>query len=100
VQSISLAYLAGLMADVSKLTLIVLVTVVALFLSDVIVSSFLPSLLAHGAQLKSIFLIFLYASPNGLFIALPVALLIGVYIVVLRRREQNEFQVLQGLGGV
>lgn len=95
---VSLHYLAGLSADVGKTVLIVLLTIEALFLSDVIVSRVLPQLLAHDAGVGTIALIVLYSVPNGLFIALPTALLIGVYIVVLRRREGQEFQVFAGFG--
>lgn len=95
---VSLHYLTSLSADVGKTVLIVLLTIDALFLSDVIVSRVLPELLAHGARIGTISLVVLYAVPNGLFIALPTALLIGVYIVVLRRREEQEFKIFAGFG--
>jgi lipopolysaccharide export LptBFGC system permease protein LptF len=85
-------------ADVGKTVLIVLLTIEALFLSDVIVGRVLPQLLVHDAGVGTIALIVLYSVPNGLFIALPTALLIGVYIVVLRRREGQEFQIFAGFG--
>ncbi len=95
---VSLGYLASLSADIFKITLIVLVTIEALFLSDVIVSRVLPELLSLGAGIGSIALIVLFSVPNGLFIALPTALLVGVYIVVLRRRENQEFKIFAGFG--
>jgi lipopolysaccharide export LptBFGC system permease protein LptF len=95
---VSLGHLAGLSADIFKITLIVLVTIEALFLSDVIVSRVLPELLSLGAGIGSIALVVLYSVPNGLFIALPTALLVGVYIVVLRRRENQEFKIFAGFG--
>ena len=95
---VSLRYMANLAFDVSKFTLIVLVTIVTLFLSDVIVSGILPTLLAHGTGISTISLIVLYSVPNGLFIALPTALLIGVYIVFLRRREEQVFKISAGFG--
>ena len=95
---VSLLYLANLSADIGKITLIVLITIEGLFVSDIIVSRVLPELLAHGSGISTIALIVLYAAPNGLFIALPTALLIGVYIVVLRRREDQEFKIFAGMG--
>ncbi|MHA7776917.1 LptF/LptG family permease [Roseibium sp. M-1] len=95
---VSLGYLATLSADILKITAIVLITIEALFLSDVIVSRVLPELLALGTGIGSICLIVLYSVPNGLFIALPTALLIGVYFVVLRRRESQEFKIFAGFG--
>jgi lipopolysaccharide export LptBFGC system permease protein LptF len=95
---VSLHYLSRLSTDIGKVTLVVLITIETLFLSDVIVSRVLPELLAHGAGISTIALIVLYSAPSGLFIALPTALLIGVYIVILRRREDQEFKIFAGLG--
>lgn len=95
---VSLGYLANLSGDIVKITAIVLITIEAVFLSDVILSRVLAELLALSAGIDSIALVVLYSVPNGLFIALPTALLIGVYIVVLRRRENQEFKVFAGFG--
>lgn len=95
---VSLQYLANLSVDVLKITLIVLITIEALFVSDVIVSRVLPEMLAFGSQLSTIGMVVIYAAPNGMFIALPAALLIGVYTVVLRRREEHAFKIFAGMG--
>jgi len=95
---VSLRYLASLSADIFKIAAIVLITIEALFLSDVIVSRVLPELLSLDAGIANIALVVLYSVPNGLFIALPTALLVGVYIVVLRRRENQEFKIFAGFG--
>ncbi len=84
--------------EIGKAVLIVLGTIEAVFLCDVIVSRFMPELMALGASIPTIALVVAYSIPNGLFIALPTALLIGVYITVLRRREKNEFGVFAGFG--
>ncbi|WP_422370345.1 LptF/LptG family permease [Hoeflea sp.] len=97
-RSVSNRYLKGLAAEIGKIALIVLATIEAVFLCDVIVSRFMPELMALGAGVPVIALVVAYSVPNGLFIALPTALLIAVYIVVLRRRENNEFGVFAGLG--
>lgn len=97
-RSVSNRYLTGLAAEIGKIALIVLATIEAVFLCDIIVSRFMPELMALGASLPVIALVVVYSIPNGLFIALPTALLIAVYVVVLRRRENNEFGVFAGLG--
>lgn len=95
---ISAGYLTNLSADIFKFTAIVLVTIEAVYLSNVILSRVLAELLALNAGARSIALVVLYSIPNGLFIALPTALLIAVYIVVLRRRENQEFKIFAGFG--
>ncbi|MEQ8737052.1 MAG: LptF/LptG family permease, partial [Hoeflea sp.] len=97
-RSVSNRSLTGLAAELGKIALIVLATIEAVFLCDIIVSRFMPELMALGASLPVIALVVVYSIPNGLFIALPTALLIAVYVVVLRRRENNEFGVFAGLG--
>lgn len=77
---------------------VVLVAVDAIFLSDIIVSLVLPELLAIDATAFTILKVILFATPRGLYIALPTAILIGVYLVLLRRREDQEFIVSAGFG--
>lgn len=95
---VSIRYLTDIATEIGKAALIVLGTIEAVFLCDVIVSRFMPELMTLGASLDTIALVVFYSIPNGLFIALPTALLIGVYVVVLRRRENNEFSVFAGFG--
>ena len=94
----SVRYLASLLSSIFLVVLVVLLAVDAIFLSDIIVSLVLPELLALDARAFTIFKVILFAIPGGLYIALPTAILIGVYLVLLRRREDQEFIVSAGFG--
>jgi len=95
---VSYRYLSGFLINIGAVVLIVLVTVEALFLSDIIISRVLAKLLPLGIDMTTILKVTLFAIPSGLFIALPTAILIGVYLVLLRRREDQEFIVSAGFG--
>ena len=95
---ISVYYLYGMALDIGKITAVVLAAVVGLFLSDIVISKILPRLLEHGAGINTIAKVVFFATPEGLFIALPTALLVGVYMVALKRREHQEFTVSAGFG--
>ncbi|MBZ0217975.1 MAG: LptF/LptG family permease [Fimbriimonadaceae bacterium] len=86
------------MSDVTKSTLIILTGIEAIFLSDLIISHILPHVLAHQAGVTDLFLLTVLAVPEGLYIALPLALLIAVYLVILRRKEEQEFTIVAGMG--
>ena len=94
----SLRYLARLLSRILFAVVVVLLAVDAIFLSDIIVSLILPELLALDATVLVICKVILFATPEGLYIALPTAILIGVYLVLLRRREDQEFIVSAGFG--
>ncbi len=95
---VATSYYANLVGHVWILALVVLLTVEAIFLSDIIISLILPELLALDATMFTIFKVVVYSIPRGVFIALPSAILIGVYLVFLRRRENQEFIISAGFG--
>ena len=97
-RAVSLRYTAGIVFDAFKLTVFVLAGAEAIFLSDAIVASILPKILEHQAGLANLFLLIVLTIPKVLIVALPLALLVGVYLTMLRRREASEFAVVAGMG--
>ncbi len=95
--SASFRYYAGIFLAIWLAIAAVMLTVEAIFLSDIIVSLILPELLALDAGAGTILAVILYSAPSGIFIALPLAIVVGVYFVLLRRREDQEFVVTAGL---
>ncbi|HXK54664.1 MAG TPA: LptF/LptG family permease [Hyphomicrobiales bacterium] len=91
-------YVGGLIRDIARITLGVLAGIEAIYLSDKVITHLLPTTLQNQAGFADLALLVLYATPEILFIGFPVALLIAVYLVLLRRREANEFVVFAGVG--
>jgi lipopolysaccharide export LptBFGC system permease protein LptF len=97
-RSVSRRYAAGLLGEVAWHTMIVLAVVEAIFLSDLIISELLPRVLDQQGGIFDLLLLILLGMPEGLFLALPIALVVSVYLVFLRRREAGEMMVLAGMG--
>lgn len=95
---VSLGYAGRLLAEIGGLTLLVLAAVEGIFLSDLLISDLLPQVLEHRAGLLNLLLLLALAVPNGLFLSLPLALLVAAYLTFLRRREAGEFAVVAGMG--
>lgn len=95
---VSFRYVASLFLDICKFAFFILVGVEAIFLSDLVISTLLPRVLEHHSGFASLALLVTLAVPNGLYIALPLAILIAVYLVILRRREAREFTIVAGMG--
>ncbi len=94
----SLRYGAGLSFDVLKLTFLVLLGAEAVFLSDVVISNLLPEVLDHQAGFLSLLSLIAFTIPGVLVIALPLAVLVGSYLVIMNRRQAAEFAVIAGVG--
>lgn len=95
---VSFRYLAWIIADVIKTTLLILLGVEAIFLSDLVLGYILPHVLNYRASFIEFIQVTSYAVPRALFIALPLAMLISVYLIILRRKEDQELTVISGMG--
>jgi lipopolysaccharide export system permease protein len=97
-EPVSLRYLGALLGAVLRYVAIILVAVEAIFISEFLISDMLPRVLEHGGSLLDVVVLTGLAIPDGLYLALPLSLLIAVYLILLRRREASEFTVLAGMG--
>ncbi|MHA6297938.1 LptF/LptG family permease [Devosia sp. CAU 1758] len=79
-------------------TLVILGCVEWVFLSELLISHILPRVLEVNAGWAQMAQLVVYSVPDGVAVALPLALSIGVYIVLLRRREAGEFIAMAGIG--
>lgn len=70
----------------------------AIFVLQLFVSHLLPHVLSHQGSAVSLMLLTLYALPEAMYIVLPMALLIGIYLVFLRQRESRMYEVIAGAG--
>ena len=95
---VSFRYAAGISRDIAYYTLNAIALVEGIFLSDLLISEILPRVLEHQAGFGPLLYLVMLAFPEGLFLALPIALVVSVYLVLLRRREAGEFIVLAGTG--
>ena len=94
----SLRYGGGIALEMLKFTLIVLLGAEAVFLSDVVISDLLPAVLDHQASVLSLLALIVFTMPGVMIIALPLAILVGSYIVIMNRRQAAEFAVIAGMG--
>jgi lipopolysaccharide export LptBFGC system permease protein LptF len=97
-ERISRYYAADIVGAITRDMLVVLTAVEAIFLSEYLISHLLPLVLEYGGSLTDALGLSVFAIPSGLYLALPLALLVSVYLVLLRRREASEFTVLAGMG--
>jgi lipopolysaccharide export LptBFGC system permease protein LptF len=95
---VSRRYAGDLLGGIARDVVVVLAAVEGIFLSEFMISELLPRVLEHGGTLLDVVVLLLYAVPDGLYLALPVALLIATYLAFLRRREASEFTVIAGMG--
>lgn len=93
-----LRYGAAMAFDVFKYAFFVLLGAEAIFLSDVLISNLLPKVLDHQASFLSLILLIVFSIPGVIIIALPLAIMIGSYIVVMSRRQATEFAAIAGMG--
>jgi len=95
---VTFRYAGGVLGDATKHALIILAGIEAIFLAELIVSHLLPHLLQNQGDFWQLMQLVLLAAPEGLFISLPLALLISIYLVLLRRKEAREFVAGAGMG--
>ena len=96
--SMSLLYGAGIAFDMFKFIFFVLLGAEAIFLSDVVISDLLPKVLDHQSGFTSLLTLIVYTMPGVALIALPLAVLVGSYLVIMNRRQAIEFAVIAGAG--
>lgn len=97
-QPVSRHYILGVLGDIARITLIVCAAVEGIFLSDLLINVLLPRVLEHRSSVLTLLLLIGVSAPEGLFLSLPVAIVVGCYLTLLRRRETGEFTVLAGMG--
>ena len=95
---LSLRYRMGFAFDVLKFTFLVLLGAEAIFLSDVLISNLLPKVLDHQAGFLSLMALIAFTIPGVLVIAMPLAILVGSYMIIMSRRQAAEFAVIAGMG--
>lgn len=81
-----------------RITAVVCLGVEAIFLSDLLIAEVLPRVLDHRGGPLVLLQLLTLSAPEGLFLSLPLAILIGTYLTLLRRREAGEFTVVAGMG--
>lgn len=86
------------MYDVFKLTVLVLLGAQAIFLSNVVVADLLPEVMEHQAGLGNLATLVVLTIPGVMVIALPLAVVVGSYLVVMNRRAFGEFASFAGMG--
>jgi hypothetical protein len=91
-------YGRAILASVARIVGIVMLGIVAIYLSDRIITHFLFDALEFGAGAGFVLRVMLFAVPDLLYIAFPMALLIGVYLTLLRKREESELAVFASAG--
>jgi lipopolysaccharide export system permease protein len=97
-ERVSLAYARDLLSAIGRDVLVVLAAVEGIFLSELLISELLPSVLEHGGDIIDTIVLMSLSIPEGLYLALPLALVIATYLTLLRRREASEFTVVAGMG--
>ncbi len=76
---------------------LVVLLIEAIFMAEKL-NDVLRSALAQNASFETIFLLLLLRAPEVFGLAIPLALLIAVYRVTLRFREDRELLILSGMG--
>lgn len=97
-ERVSLSYAGDVLGAVARDALVVLAAVEGIFISEFLISELLPRVLDYGGGLVDVLFLTVMALPSGFYLALPLAILIACYLVLLRRRESSEFTVLAGMG--
>lgn len=95
---VSRRYGAGLLIDVVRQSAIVLAIVESIFLGELVLSELLPRTLDMHAGFANLALLVVFAAPEGIFLSLPLSVLVAAYLIFLRRREAGEFAVIVGMG--
>ncbi|MGE0230428.1 MAG: LptF/LptG family permease [Flavobacteriaceae bacterium] len=93
-----LRYGLAISRDIFLYTVLALLAVEAIYLSDKVITNLLHVTLQRQAGVGDLALLTLLAAPEVLFITLPTGLLIATYFVMLRRREAREFLIYSGFG--
>ncbi len=91
-------YLRSIMVEVMQLMALILIAVVALYLSDKAITHLLFDALRYQTGILFLLETLGLAIPEILSIGFPLAVTIAVYLVLLRRREAGEFVTLSGVG--
>lgn len=84
--------------EVFRLTFFVLLGAQAIFLTNVVVADLLPEAIEHQAGLGNFVALTVLTVPGVLVIALPLAVLVGSYLVIMNRRAFGEFASFAGMG--
>ncbi|MFY0596614.1 MAG: LptF/LptG family permease [Cognatishimia sp.] len=91
-------YRAMFAYEVFRLTFFVLLGAQAIFLTNVVVADLLPEIIEHQAGLGNFIALTVLTVPGVLVIALPLAVLLGSYLVIMNRRAFGEFASFAGMG--
>lgn len=84
-------YVRGLLFDIIKFTLMIFLGIEAVFISDKVITEYLTLVLENNGRITDLLLLIALTLPNVIYIGFPIALLISIYLVLLRRREALEF---------
>lgn len=84
--------------EVFRLAFFVLMGAQAIFLTNVVVADLLPEAIEHQAGLANFLVLTALTVPGVLVIALPLAVLVGSYLVIMNRRASGEFASFAGMG--
>jgi lipopolysaccharide export system permease protein len=95
---VSRNYVAGVLGDIVRIALIICLAVEGIFLSELLIGVLLPRVLEHRGNILTLVQLIGLSAPEGLFLSFPLAILMGCYLTLLRRREAGEFTVLAGMG--
>lgn len=96
--SVPWRYLRNLLAEVGGLLALLLIVVEALYLADKTITHLLLDALSNQLGLSFLLETLALAMPEILGIGLPLALVIAIYLVLLRRREAGALVVLSAAG--
>jgi len=90
-------YATGVVRNIAIQVAMIVLLIEAVFLTEKL-NSILRLAIDHHVSAGNIALLLVYTAPQIFDLALPLALTIGVYRVILRCREDREFLVLAGMG--
>jgi lipopolysaccharide export LptBFGC system permease protein LptF len=91
-------YLLALGREILGQMALMLVAVEALYLSDKMVTHLLFDTLRNQLGIRFLVETLVLAAPEILSVGFPVAVVIAVYLTLLRRREAGDFVILAGAG--
>jgi lipopolysaccharide export LptBFGC system permease protein LptF len=97
-RSVPSRYLRNLLAEVGGLLVLILLAVEALYLADKTITHLFMDVLSNQLGLLFLLETLALAVPEIMGIGLPLALVIAVYMVLLRRRESGALVILSAAG--
>jgi lipopolysaccharide export system permease protein len=90
-------YAMGVVRQIILQVALIVLLIEGIFLTEKL-TSILRAAIDHHVSAGNVILLLVYTAPQIFDLALPLALMIGVYRVILRCREDREFLVLAGMG--